>query len=687
MLQLAQVIKKKNSGLEMFKIGDEERIKQFKIIFNIDESTAENLNKAFNIYISEYFKMIKFMKFYLNPHQDLNNVIFILSELDPKHKFVVNKYPSPSSVLVNFMVPTRLQIEPLGVKGEKYSISKITGQYYLRGAIITCLSTEDEEFEVTITYNPDDPNGFIDNYLDYIKNKTETLKKKNRILEILNRPPLIFEHKPMILNYVQKIPKSMLNITNVELLDIEKNIRVNGLDTELLLEYNVTSDEILANEISRDFNEYIFDRISTMIENKLYENLDTFDKYEITKRVLSNSETIILPVDRNTIRDYVLISRLIYMNIHDGILKVNPNNTIVLTYKSGKSGQSLLEYYIDFMIFYYKIIFHKDIKDAAKIIKNIYMSFTQTVRKSLISKISKTVMIIPFFDSCGLYNKYIESCIGPSEDKENYRELKKLNMMLINDADKHPEVQYYIWDYKQKLSRKYISKISSMKKYYSFDETPGDNARKLSNPIILSEAEIPEKITDTLPDLITEYRLLRLKVGDYDGLDTFGLFVKKMQRDKTHNPKTFNKLSYYKSAIQFLKTSIVELIYTKKLGSYATHFKNITLIENEKDVIKASINMRSYLFKVIEKLPSSEIITFLDDQKSLYDLYEILEYDVEYKKQKKLEQYEKRNNIYYNMTPEEKLILGIDKLHGEERINLLDRLIIEKEERMANIDD
>lgn len=686
MLQLAQVIKKKNSGLELFKMNDEERIKQFKIIFGIGDFIAENLNKAFNIYTADYFKMIKFTKFYLNPYIELNNALFILAELDPNHMFVVNQYPSVESVLVNFMVPVRLKIEPLKKGGEIW-IRKASGQYYLRGAVIQCRNPLDNLFEVNIKYTVGEPNDFIDRYLDYIKNNTVTLKIYHRLQEIFNREPIKLEPFPIKLDYKMKIPKAMLNTQTVALVDLTNLIRVHTLDSELLLEYNELSDEILENEISREFNEHIFDRLSILTENGLYINLDQFDKYELTSKILNISEPLDMAVDRETIRDYALVAHLIYLNIHDNLLHINPNNSIVLSYTAEKPGQSLLDYYIDFMISLFKVLFHKNIKDGSKVIKHIYMNFVQITRRNLTSKLSRAVMVIPQNDSCGLYNKYIESCVGPLREKKEFAELYALNMKLINEAENPPKVQYYTWDSKVKLSRAYVSRLSSLKKYYSFNETYGNNSRILGTANHIPTTEAPTSEKSSLPDLITEFKTLRTKIGNYEGLDTFGLFVKKMQRDEKHNPKIFNKISYYKSAIQFLKTSIIELIYTKRLGNYAIHFKNINQIEGFVDPIQSSTKMRAYLFKLLETLPAGEIIMFLNDQKSLYDLYEILEYDVEYKKQKKLEQYEKRNNIFYNMTPEEKLLLGIDKLHGEERMNLLDRLVAEKEAQMMSISD
>lgn len=679
MLQIAQVIKKKSSGLELFKMNDDERIKQFKIVFDFPEYKAVELNKAFNMYAGSYFKMVKFVKFYNNPFIDLSNAVYILSELDPNHKFVVHQYPSKDTVLVNLMVPIRIQVESIGGSRPAF-IRKATGQYYLKGAIITLKDPSDRLFEVRIKYTED---SFIEEYLDYIKNPTKTNTIRDNVLSILNREPMREESHPIKLDYEPKIPKAMLNSKTVAIIDLTKMVRVYSLISELLLEYNEVSDEVLSNEISRDYNEHIFERLSTLTEINLYDNLESFDKYELTSRILGISDTMDIPgIDRETIRDYSMISYLIYLNIHDGVLRVNPQNSIVVGFTSDKKGQSLLEYYIDFMISVFKLIFHKDISDSGKIIKNIYMNFVQLVRKPLNPKVTYSISTFPP-SQCGLYNKFLEQEAGPNIEKGRFKDLMNLNIKLIEEAKNRKnltEVQYKVWDFRTKVSRSYVITVSSLHNYYSFTETPGNNGRVLGggNPVILPGT--PEKIPlKETYDLATEIRKLRAKVTRSD-LETFGLFKKKMTRDEKHNPKTFNRESYYKSAVQFLKTSVVELIYLKKIGNYSSHFRNLQAIEYETNPEIASNKMRAYLFKLLsENLKPDEINAFLDSQNELYSLYEILEYDVEYKKQKKLEQYEKRNMIYYNLTPEEKLLLGIDKLHGEERMNLLDRLVAEKE--------
>lgn len=658
-----QVIKKKSSSaLDIFKMTDEERIKEYMIVFDIPEQRAAEYNKVFNMYADTYFKQLRHVKFYQSPGTaNLNTAIYNIAELlDKTCKFHVDQYPSVGSVLVNFTGPVLLRIGTY----ERYS----GGQYYLRGVEIPYLTMDDRRTSLWLPYSDDN---FIDNFLGYVKFPHKDTRSIDLLKVKVFRKEPIYPIIPLKLDREIEIPKNMLILRRELIFTIKKLEKQVVREDTLRLEDDEYSTEIQSNEIGRDYDEGLFNRLITIYDSELYMDIRSINIYELIGKIL-----VIADGDEIAIRDITTMAYLIYLNIHDDILHLNPTSPLVIKFRSSKKGTSLLEYYIEFMVAAYISIFGVNYRSEQNTIKSIYSTFVQTVRKKPTFKFSRSVLITPN-DYCGNYSKMLESYVVSGYDKKMYDTIQEIQHMLW-DPERADSAPSYIWNTKVKITRSYVSKVSGGDPYFRSDlKVLTDKGLKDGKVVPVdrgSAHDLPEIIiSDYLKPLI-----VKIGSGVIPDIENFGLLKKKMARDEKNQPKTFSADSYQKTALQFLKTSLIELIHQKK-EKFADIYDLIGKIEIMPDTPVAVQAMRSLLFRELLALDADKIISFLKEQLQVYEYYKILEYDVEYKKQKKIEQYEKRNVVYYSLTPEEKIVLGIDQLHGEERINLLDRLVQERE--------
>ncbi len=679
---MLQVIKKKNVSFEIFKLSDEERTKEFEILFNITPIVAENLNKTFNIYAESYFKRMRVSRFFdTATSSTLDLAITNMSIINPNHVFLVNQYPSSTNILVNFELLTNLKM--VDQKGIYQYDFRGKGQHYLYGG-----ATKSDE--IVLFRNPKQ---FIDDYLAQIKfpNSAENKYLRDFIDSLFTTSTPVFTAYPLKLTLNRKIPAAMLRIKDEQLVELTSFVHFSKADSTLLLDYVDFSEDILINEIDQSFDDDLFEKLRILQESRIYLDFNA-NLYELTAKILSISESYgPALLDRVSVRHFALIAYLIYLNIHDDILHLNPENQIVAAFKSGKKGDSLLDYYIEFMILLFKVLFKMDYtkgSSASKIVKNIYSSFVQTVRKRLEFQLGRGSLIVPP-DFCGYYQKRLKVDLSGKVERDSFAVILKYHLSIIND--RVDQVLYKMRD-QHILTFAYMGyKIGKNIPYYKWKEV---SAKELYSYPRVNEHDLP---IDThgytgppetklpLPDIDGAIRRLTVKTGtayDMTTLSNFGLLKKKMVRDEKHNPKEFDRVSYYKLGIQFIRTSIIELIYAPSRRSdisYPRVFTQLEQIDRLHVFEHAIVLIRALLFDLLSSYPTDIIIPFIKEQLDLYDKYEILDYDIEYTRQKRLEQYEKRNAVFFSLTPEEKLLLGIDDLHGEERSSLLDRLILEKE--------
>jgi hypothetical protein len=689
---MLQVVKRKDVGFELFKLTDPERIKEFSIVFGISERDAENHNKAFNIYMSYYFKLLRHRKFIQNPDIDLGQALVLIGDLDSDHLFIVDQYPTPENVLVT--INSLVNLEVRGVDGKGSYSCRNSGQFYLWGARITLHDyREGRSISSKVALRYHEKLTFIEDYLNLIKFPTEMMVDLRKVLEEVEKIPDLV---PIHLNYKVSIPKAMILIRTVNLL-VPVSVPAKYEDTDSLnLEATEFGTEILKNEVSQEYDEDLFVRLSTLEDSGVFQDLYAFNRYEMTAKILSISESYGVEIlDRGMIRDCSLMAWLIYLNIHDDRLHLNPESDFVRNFKSNTKNPSLLEYYIEFIVLIFRTIFGIDYRKSDKIIKNIYGTFIQTTRKKLVGKVAPGILIYPG-GSCDLFLDELKTYIRSTGDRRGFREVQELHQLIFRNVEEFHDanrgIEYVPRQQTISIGRFYVKSISNvLDYYYTFRaETTisllGESAEVPPFEGLLASQD-PGKLPVSL-SLGQEIQELEEKIGKgtVDDLENFGLFLKKMKRDEKVNLKGFDSLNYYRTAIQFIKSSAIEFIYSlespfRKDLRYPEIFHRLEEIERIPEPEQAARQMRAYFFELLRtsgKTPG-EIIGFLKGQQEFFEYYDLLEYDLEYKRQKKLEQYEKRNNIYYNLTPEEKLLLGIDKLHGEERMSLLDRLVAQKE--------
>ena len=432
---MLQVVKRKDVGFELFKLTDPERIKEFSIVFGIPEKDAENHNKAFNIYMSYYFRLLRHRKFIQNPDVELGQALVLIGDLDPDHQFIVDQYPTPENSLVT--INSLVNLEVRGLEGKGTYLCRNSGQFYLWGARVTLHDYKGGNLiSVKVILKYHEKLTFIEDYLNLIKFPGEIMNLDLR--KILEDEEKIPELVPIHLNYKVSIPKAMILIRTINLL-VPVAVPAKYEDTEgLNLEATEFGTEILKNEVSQEYDEDLFGRLVTLEDSGVFQDLYAFNRYEMTAKILSISESYGIEIlDRGMIRDCSLMAWLIYLNIHDDRLHLNPESNFVRDFKSNIKNPSLLEYYIEFLVIIFRTIFGIDYRKSDKIIKNIYGTFIQTTRKKLIGKIAPGILIYPGTSSasCGLFLEELETYIRSTGDRQGFRKLQEFHQLIFRNVE------------------------------------------------------------------------------------------------------------------------------------------------------------------------------------------------------------------------------------------------------------
>jgi len=619
--------------------------------------------------LDTYFDKTKILNFYYNAPRNIDDIIYSIGKISKKVKVVVNDYPSSDTILVNIRTSSNVIL----VTVDNIELEFIgTGEYYLIGIELF-------NGNVFIKYeNPEQLWEDVFNFIKYEDLSAESIRHnylKRGLAHTLPQFPII----PNTITSKFIVPKSMMIKVREHLVAVTNVAAYTDFNDSLMLEFSEFSDEILENEIGQAEDMGMIDRIKQIIGAGIYLDLERMDIYALVSKILfiadiNSSDYINEEIGKNL----VLIAYLIYLHIHDDIIHINTENTYVKAFKSDEKGISIVEYYIIFMVQIYKSLFNINYTKYIRDIKTVYGTFVQRIREKLKFKMTNSSLIFPL-NSCGSYLKRIKLDLGQDYDAKLYQQVDG----TLTAAFAGNEISFKLRDQRTPAMRSYVKKLEKSRDRFRY--YPATDSIKITKVGKEFEQYNSPPSASSISSLSLQYgdkevKTLRVKLGNISlDLDNFALMKRRMEREKKYAPDEYDESSYYRSAIMSIKTSMTEFVYLHKIGNYVYFFKTLDMIEKIKNVKIALETIRGYFFSILLSFEDrAEIVRFLTEQADFYAKFDLLDYDLEYKKQKKLEQYERRNQIYYNLTPEEKMFLGLDKLTGSERTDVLDQLVAEK---------
>lgn len=624
-------------------ITDEERLNQIKIVLNYKKinNVVITFNDLFKKILSKKYHSIKIYQMILNG--DINDPINQMINIDNHSIPIVSKLFAESKIL-NFRAPHMCMKNKYIIK----CINMIYSKFIIFNGI-----------KIPITDYLDNAKWMIlDNIykhklLPYID---ISLKYQNIHVYKYNT---IYLNNSFLFQSTEKLIFHTFNHHSTKIDTISQFADASKISIEdFHIDYTFSIDAHHHLLINTLFNSQIFQNI------QIYQNIDSIHEIiriidNLTSRIHDNFKDIVISYDNLII---ISIGAWILDQIKTPILLVNTNNTLYIQFKRNfdQKKLKLFEYKLKFVNF---------------LIKNIYFDKYSTIKSTYID-IHKLILygykLLSEYQHSIFYKKLpyrfsnstsidIET-IKIIEDNKHIRSVRKHIITIpIN-------LTYFPLDYKYRYIKSY-NRLSFKYAKYNIKKYDIDN--------------IPEVKYISIENHIPFIKKLILKLYNFNIIDDTKIYFKKIYNIGSLPKKMNEDLNE--------NTNIDRDLIKQKYNKLQLY--NINIIKSEW-CLKISIISKKSLFKlllsyIVNKKTAIIVKNFLDKNINFYNDMDITDTYIKYVEEQKYELKQSRWNAYFNMTPDEKIIIDVAKSEDEKNklIDLfINNSIIKKEPELTNLD-
>jgi|ETNvirenome_6_85_1030632.scaffolds.fasta_scaffold01793_9 hypothetical protein len=552
---------------------------------------------------------------------------------------------------------------------------------------------------------------FDNNFYDLLCTVNYSYKKLKNYLKndgaIINSPdlPHYISYLSLLTQKYDKVVYENISNANDKIIDNESQY----YDT-FFIKHELASDVYSELQSYKDFT-YIKEKINYILnsdvfiiimynEDRILQSIDMEFSYIISMFMKKIKNIDKIKVITDTILILIILSILMNEAINLNI-RINTDSLLYKSFPKVYNNLSIINYYIEFMIYIFKNLYSKKIFNSLKniglnnknLIKLIYEKIAVDKIVKLQQKISYNVIVTPFNKQINSYNKFLTL---RTANIKFYLKLKAKKYIIVKDlmriifnkiSNKSPQE---IVEYSTKVLNNAKMKKKKIIKQFKYKKI------KILSKI---KSNIKSNYENRLNNLLVEFNKYNVKFSKkyIKRLLNYGFMTNKINEDTKYYKIMKTKqmtLKYVNLAIILTKTAINEFLVininkNKFLNPYFSKLNEIWINDKYKYWDRLKYLLFSIIYKFIKnnKKPGSSLSRlFLLNKIEELEKIDISQFSLERKRSKEMELREQRIDAFYNLTPEIKIDASFEQMTQIEKNNFLDRIIKEKT-NIFNIED
>lgn len=689
-----KVISRNVTGYKLLKLSKEDRKILLKTMVNDD---VTKLNYSLDGLFKNIYKNLSIINILENSDIDKDiNINIILKHIKLVIP-IVTDVPTPKTKKINLDRPILCAIK----RKKNYKYVKRVKDVNILGYIIPIINDEkeylkiSEELDNSPVFNISPYNNKIDfkhikiidvgnekMVIEYVKFFIGKHGYKESYKDILNtlekskeednkRNSIFVESKDYLYGNFVESKRQLMNKVIYErfnISDMENDLSdIDFIENELEFDSNTSTmfNDILYMYYIRLVDSGIFLESDKLKNNSyLFAIEDIFEETIVDYYRYIKNKNLVVDIIRPVIIAICIVAFFIDLHLNKGVLKIDVENNFVKTFKIKKTSKnkniSIVDYYIHFMISLIKNTFpsdYKKMKNAMDInffglLKNTYSILISKSQSKIYKKVNITdgILSLPLLDNC-----FSLEWISPDKFTPKAKDIYLPTSYIIGRGRKKIYISEVFFKNKIDSSRKRNVRIITP----NINSFTYKNDDSIVNKIIIDIAKrfknkrLIKSISMFLNNVNKIGKLETKILEDSSGIDKDELYEFK----KIHNEYTdiFYKTAVKELILLFGKGNIIEDNKTKYKYIFYKRVKDI-IDKKDKNIRK----MYEFISGKIEETKRTDISAL----------------SINLKKFKEEEKKEARNHAFYNMSPDEKIKTGFERMTSEEKDKFLDDLIV-----------